>query len=123
MNWNRCQLMGRLTREVDLRYIPSGQAVATLSLAVNSKWGKSDDRKEETLFIDITAWSKTAENCAEFLSKGSAVFIEGRMKTESWDDKDTGKKRTKIGVSALSVQFLDGKKKEEQGEPSSEIPF
>jgi single-strand DNA-binding protein len=102
--------MGNLTRDLEIRYIPSGQAVTTLGLAVNEKYGKGDDAKENTLFVDIVAWGKTAENCVEFLSKGSPVFVEGKLRLETWDDKETGAKRSKISVTALSVQFLSSGK-------------
>ena len=105
---NKVFLMGNLTRDPELRYIPSGQAVTTLGLAVNNKFGKGEDAKEDVLFIDVTVWAKSAENCAEYLGKGSPVFIEGRLKLESWDDKESGQKRSKVSVTAISVQFLSG---------------
>jgi single-strand DNA-binding protein len=107
-NLNKVFLMGNLTRDPELRYIPSGQAVTTLGLAVNNKFGKGEDAKEDVLFIDVTVWAKTAENCAEYLGKGSPVFVEGRLKLETWDDKETGQKRSKVSVTANSVQFLSG---------------
>lgn len=96
--------MGNLTRDPELRYTPSGQAVTTLGLAVNTKYGKGENRKEDVLFIDISVWGKTAENCVEYLGKGSPVFIEGRLKFRTWDQE--GQKRSKIDVTASSVQFL-----------------
>ena len=114
MHCNKVFLMGNLTRDPEIRYIPSGQAVTTLGLAVNEKHGKGDDAKETVLFIDVTVWSKTAENCAEYLKKGSPVFIEGKLRLETWDDKETQQKRSKVSVTALSVQFLSsGKDKPE----------
>jgi len=101
---NKVFLIGNLTRDPELRYIPSGQAVATLGLAVNNKYGKGEDQKDDVLFIDVTVWAKSAENCAEYLSKGSPVFIEGRLKFRTWEQD--GQKRSKIDVTATSVQFL-----------------
>ena len=131
MSVNRCFLMGNLTREPEIRYIPSGQAVTTLGLAVNEKYGKGDDVKENVLFVDVTAWGKTAENCAEYLKKGSPVFVEGRLKLETWDDKETGQKRSKIKVTAYRFSSWDGRGKptETQGgdfappDDDSEVPF
>ena len=101
---NKVFLIGNLTRDPELRYIPSGQAVATLGLAVNNKFGKGEDQKDDVLFVDVTVWAKSAENCAEYLSKGSPVFIEGRLKFRTWEQD--GQKRSKIDVTATSVQFL-----------------
>jgi len=101
---NKVLLMGNLTRDPELRYIPSGQAVTTLGLAVNNRFGKGADQKEDVLFVDVDVWAKTAENCAQYLHKGSPVFIEGRLKFQQWE-KD-GQKRSKISVTAMSVQFL-----------------
>jgi len=103
---NRVFLMGNLTRDPELRYIPSGQAVCAFGLAVNNKYGSGDDRKEDTLFIDVTVWGKAAESSAEYLKKGSPVFIEGRLRLRQWDDKETGQKRSKMEVTASTVQFL-----------------
>ncbi len=107
-NLNKVFLMGNLTRDPELRYIPSGQAVSTLGLAVNNKFGK--DQKEDVLFIDVDVWGKTAENCTQYLHKGSPVFIEGRLRLQQWDDKTSGQKRSKVSVTANSVQFLSSGK-------------
>lgn len=124
--FNKVLLLGNLTRDPEIRYIASGQAVTTFGLAVNEKYGKGEDAKESILFIDITSWGKSAESCAEFLKKGSPVFIEGRLRLENWDDKETGQKRSKVSVTAQSVQFLSsGEKKESeaQAQDDLEIPF
>jgi len=114
-NFNKVFLMGNLTRDPELRYIPSGQAVATLGLAVNNRFGKGEDQKEDVLFIDVTVWGKTAENCAEYLSKGRSVFIEGRLKFRTWEQD--GQKRSKVDVTASTVQFLGSGK--QGGKPAS----
>ena len=104
---NKVFLIGNLTKDVELRYIPSGEACATLSLAVNEKYGE----KDSVLFMDCVAWKKTAENCAEYLKKGSPVFVEGKLKTRSWD-KD-GVKHYKTEVVVFNVQFLGSPKQPE----------
>ncbi len=125
---NRVFLMGNLTRDPELRYIPSGQAVCTLGLAVNNKYGSGDDKKEEVLFIDVNVWGKSAENCAEYLKKGRLVFIEGRLKWRQWE-KD-GQKKSKIDVTAISVQFMPAggggaggqPKQQSEDEPPQDAP-
>jgi len=103
---NKVQLMGNLTRDIELRYTPSGKAVADLGLAINNKYKKGDDWVEEVTFVDVTLWGKLAENCAEYLEKGKACFIEGRLKFEQWETDD-GDKRSKLKVEAITVQFLN----------------
>jgi single-strand DNA-binding protein len=105
---NKVFLMGRLTFDPELRYAPSGSAVSELRLAINRAWtGRDGERKEESLFIDVTVWDRQAENCCQYLKKGSQVHIEGALKMDTWDDKTTGEKRSKIKVLAERVQFLD----------------
>ena len=105
---NKVFLMGNLTRDPELRYTPSGMAVTTLGLAVNNKFKRGDEWVEDVLFIDITVWGKSAENCTEYLSKGRPVMVEGRLKHHTWEDQ-SGNKRSKVDVTAMSVQFLGGK--------------
>jgi len=97
--------MGNLTRDPELRYTASGAAVASFGLAVNRKYKAGEEWKEEVCFVDITVWAKQAENCAEFLHKGSPVFLEGRLNYQSWES-DTGQKRNKLEVVANNIQFL-----------------
>ncbi len=113
-NVNKVFLLGRLTRDPELRYTPGGTAVTDLGLAVNRYFTARDGeaRTEETLFIDVTVWSRQAENCCQFLKKGQQVHVEGYLRTDSWDDKTTGEKRTKIKVVADNVQFLGGSRDE-----------
>jgi len=112
-SYNKTILLGNLTADPELRYTGNGTAVCDLRLAVNTK---SKD-KEETLFIDCTVWDKTAENCAEYLHKGSQVLVEGRLRTDQWEDRDTGKKRSKIAMTANTVQFLGGANEERGSKP------
>jgi len=109
-NLNKVLLIGNLTRDPELRYIPSGTAVVDLGLAVNRRVKKSDGTwGEEAAFIDVTVWGKQAENCAEYLSKGRPIFVEGRLQFDQWEDKKTGDKRSKLKVTADNVQFLGGR--------------
>src|SRR5260221_1278614 len=107
MNLNKVQLAGRLTRDPKIRYTHSGVAVADIGIAV-SRFFKSGqgETKEETDFIDVTACGRPAETIQKHLSKGRAVYIEGRLKLEQWDDKQTGAKRSKLKVVAESMQFV-----------------
>lgn len=108
--FNLVVIMGRLTRDLELRYSASGTAVANTSLAINSSFTpKGGERREETTFVECTLFGKTAENTAKFCKKGSPIHVSGRLKTESWTDKTTGKERQKLVVVAESVQFIGGK--------------
>jgi single-strand DNA-binding protein len=104
-SFNKVLLMGNLTRDPELRYTSGGAAVASFGLAVNRKYKAGDEWKEEVCFVDITVWAKQAENCAEYLHKGSPVFVEGRLNYQSWES-DTGQKRNKLEVVANNIQFL-----------------
>jgi single-strand DNA-binding protein len=105
---NKVFLMGRLTFDPELRYTPSGSPVTELRMAVNRGWtGRDGERKEETLFIDVTVWDRQAENCCQYLKKGSSVHVEGALKMDTWDDKTSGEKRSKVKVLADRIQFLD----------------
>jgi single-strand DNA-binding protein len=113
---NKVFLMGRLTFDPELRRTTGGTAVTELRLATTRSWsGRDGERREETLFIGVTVWDRQAENCCQFLRKGSAVHVEGSLKMDSWDDKNTGEKRSKILVHADRVQFLDGRRGDSAG--------
>jgi single-strand DNA-binding protein len=103
--------MGRLTFDPELRRTPSGTAVAELRMATSRSWpGRDGERREETLFIDVTVWDRQAETCCQYLRKGSSIHVEGYLKMDTWDDKTTGEKRSKIRVQADRVQFLDARR-------------
>lgn len=106
-SYNKVQLIGNLTRDIELRYTPKGSPVADMAIAVNRKW-KDDQGQvhEEVTFVEIALWGKTAESCAKYLRKGSPAFVEGRLELQTWDDKQTGQKRSKLRVVAEGVQFL-----------------
>src|ERR1700687_2279184 len=107
-SFNRVILIGNLTRDPELRYIPSGTAVTEIGLAVNDRHkGPNGDWIEETTFVDVTLWARTAEVASEYLSKGSSVLIEGRLKLDTWE-KD-GKKNSKLRVIGEKMQMLGGR--------------
>jgi len=106
-NLNKVFLIGNLTRDPEVRYTPKGTAIAAIGLAVNRQWTtETGERKEEVTFIDVEVWGRQAETAGQYLAKGRPVFIEGRLKLDSWDDKETGQKRSKMKVVAERVQFL-----------------
>jgi single-strand DNA-binding protein len=104
---NKVMLLGNLTRDPELRYTPQGAAVCEFALALNHTYTnkQTGQRVEEVSFIDIVAWGRTAETCAEYLKKGRQVFVEGRLKQDRWDNPD-GKKMSKVRVTAEQVTFV-----------------
>lgn len=115
---NKVFLIGRLTKDPELRYTANGFPVTDLRLATSRAFQNKDgERREEQLFIDVTVWNRQAENCCQFLRKGRMVHVEGYLKMDAWDDKTTGEKRSKIKVEADRVQFLDGGPRREDGGP------
>lgn len=108
-NFNKVLLMGRLTRDIELRYTPSNQAVANIGLAVNRRWRNKDGQdQEETTFVDCEAWGRTAEVMSQYLAKGRPVFIEGRLRLDTWQDKEGGN-RSKLKVVIDNFQFVDSR--------------
>ena len=108
-SFNRVVLVGNLTRDPEIKYMPSGTAVATFGLAVNRRYTSRDgERKEEVNFFDIETWSKTAEICSEYLNKGRAVLVEGRLKQDRWED-ESGNKHSRLKIIAQTIQFLGGR--------------
>lgn len=115
MDLNQANLIGRLTRDPESRTIASGQSLCSFSVACGRKFkGQDGTQKEETLFIDCTAWGKTAEHIGQYLKKGSRVYVGGRLRLETWEDKNSGGKRNKISLVAENVIFLDGAAKQEE---------
>ena len=113
MQANITVVAGNLVRDVELRYTPNGKAVCNLNLAINNTYGKGEDKKQDTVFIDVVVWNGMAEACNNYISKGSPIYVEGRLSQESWEDKE-GKKRSKIKIIATRVQFLGPKKEEKE---------
>lgn len=107
-SYNRVILIGNLTRDPEVKYLASGTAVAEIGLAVNRQFTdkNSNERKEEVTFVDVTLWGREAELAGEYLAKGRPVMIEGRLQMDSWDDKATGQKRSKLKVVGERMQFL-----------------
>src|SRR5687768_11135365 len=116
--FNKVILAGNLTRDPELRYTPSGTAIAKFGLAINRKWkdAQSGEMKEEVTFIDVDAFGKTAETIGNFLKKGRPILIEGRLKLDQWDDKQTQQKRSRLGVVLESFNFLDSGNREGGGD-------
>ena len=104
---NKVLLIGNVTRDPEIRYTPGGSAVSTLGIATNRKFTTSGgEEREEVCFVDIDVWGKQAESCHANLRKGAPIFVEGRLKFDQWDDRDTGRKRSRLLVTAERVQFL-----------------
>ena len=104
---NKVILMGNLTHDPDLRGLQSGQSVCTLRLAINRRFTNAGGQEqEETCFVDVTVWGKAANNCRQYLSKGSQVLVEGRLRYETWEDRNGGGQRSKLSVVAENVQFM-----------------
>ena len=108
---NRVQLIGRLGKDPDSKYTPTGKKVAHFSLAISQRWKTGGESKEYTEWVNIEAWGRLGEVCQEYLKKGSLVYLEGRLKTEKYEDKGETKYFTR--VVALGLQFLDKKDKDE----------
>lgn len=108
-SYNRTIIVGNLTRDVELRHIPSGTAVADIGVAINDREKRGDEWVDVTTFVDVTLWGRTAEVAAEFLSKGSPVLVEGKLRLETWNAKESGEKRSKLKVVADKMQLLGSK--------------
>jgi single-strand DNA-binding protein len=141
-SFNRVILMGNLTRDPELRHTPGNQAVANIGLAVNRRWRSAEgETREEVTYIDCEAWGKTAETLCKYLKKGRPIFIEGRLKLDQWEDKESGKKQSKLRVVIEGFQFIDSRQESPGsensgsrggvsgggqgggGEPNDDIPF
>lgn len=116
-NFNKVILAGNLTRDPELRYTPKGTAIAKFGLAINRNWtGEDGQKREEVTFVDVDAFGKQAEVIGQYLRKGRPVLVEGRLKLDQWDDKQTGQKRSRLGVVLEQFQFIDsGRGGENQG--------
>ena len=110
-SFNKVILLGNLTRDPEVRYTAGGSAVTEVSLAVNRQWTdrQTNERKEEVTFVEVTLWGRTAEVAGEYLSKGRPCLIEGRLQLDRWEDKETGKNRSKLKVVGETLQLLSGK--------------
>ncbi len=106
---NKVILIGNLTRDVEIRYTPRGTAVTDIGMAINRFWSEDGQRREETTFVDVTLWGRQAEIANEYLQKGRPVFIEGRLQLDTWDDPQSGQKRSKLKVVGENLQLLGGR--------------
>lgn len=111
LGFNRVILKGGVSRDIQVRYLPSGSAVTEIGLAVNRSWfdKATNAKKDDCTFVDVTLWGKQAEIAGEYLAKGSQVLIEGRLQLESWDDKETGQKRQKLKVVGETLLMLNSR--------------
>ena len=110
-SFNKVILVGNLTRDPQVKYTTGGTAVAELGLAVSRQWfdKQANTKKEETTFVDVTLWGRTAEVAGEYLAKGKQVLIEGRLQLDTWDDRETGQKRSKLKVVGENMTMLGGR--------------
>ena len=115
----RVVVVGNLTRDPEVRYLPSGQAVCDLGVAINERVKKGTEWVEEPTFLDVTLWEKTAETAGQYLRKGSQVLIEGRLRQETWNDKNTGDKRSKLKIIGDRMVMLGSRPDGAGGAPRS----
>jgi single-strand DNA-binding protein len=109
-NYNKVLLMGRLTRDPEVKYTSGGTAIAKLSMAVNRNWtNKEGQKQEDTTFVDVDAFGRQAEVIGQYIKKGNPIFIEGNLRLDQWDDKQTGEKRSKLKVVLDRFEFIDSK--------------
>jgi single-strand DNA-binding protein len=127
-SFNKVMIIGNLTRDPEMKYTPKGTAIAEIGLAVNRNFtAENGEKREEVTFIDVTLWGRVAEIVGEYCKKGRPLFVEGRLQLDSWDDKQTGQKRSKLKVIGENIQLLGGRDGGgggggggEQGEPGGE---
>ena len=115
-SYNKVIVMGNLTRDPEMQYTPNGAGVCKFSLAMNRKFKVQEEMREEVCFVEVTVWGKQAESCAQYLSKGRIALVEGRLTQDTWDDKDTGAKRSKLFITADNVQFMSPKEDGQGGQ-------
>ena len=119
---NKVFLLGNLTRDPDLRGLPSGQSVCELRLAVGRRYQNSNGQEvDDTCFVDVVVWGRSAGNCKQFLSKGSQVMVEGRLQLDQWEDRNSGTQRSRLRVVAEQVQFMS-RRNAEGSAPAGNAP-
>ena len=118
-SYNKVILIGNLTRDPQVKFLPSGMAVADIGLAINHTWfdKQTNSKKEEVTFVEVTLWGRTAEVAGEYLTKGKQVLIEGRLQMDSWEDRETKQKRTKLKIHGENMTML-GSRTDGGGPPS-----
>lgn len=113
---NRVLIIGNLTRDPELRHTSGGSAVCKLGVAINRRFTTSGgEQREETCFVDVDIWGRQAEACGRYLNKGAQVFVEGRLQMDEWQDRETGRKRSRLRINGERVQFLDSRQQGEGG--------
>src|SRR5229473_5165370 len=116
-NFNKVILAGNLTRDPELRYTPKGTAIAKITVAINRSWKtETGETKEEVTFVDVDAFARQAEVIGQYFKKGRPILIEGRLRYETWEDKQTNQKRSKLGVVLENFQFMDSNRGGEGGD-------
>ncbi len=122
-SFNKVILLGNLTRDPELRYTPKGTAIARLGLAVNRVWRtESGEQKEEVAFVDVDAFGRPAETIAQYMKKGRPILLEGRLRYDTWEDKQSGQKKSKLSVVLESFQFVDFRGAPETANTPAEAP-
>ena len=122
-NLNKVMIMGNLTRDPEVKYTPKGTAVADLALAINRVYSTdAGEKREETTYVDVELWGRQAEIAGEYLRKGRPVYIEGRLKLDTWDDKQTGQKRSKMRVVGEALQLLGSRDGGGGGSEGDDVP-
>ena len=120
---NKVMIMGRITREIELRKTPKNKSVADIGLAVNRRRkDESGQMIDETTFVDVTLWGRTAEVVHQYSGKGQPIFVEGRLETDTWEDKDTGQKRYKLKIVGENVQLMGSKAENEASKKTNGSP-
>lgn len=121
-NLNKVMLIGNLTRDPELKYTPKGTAVCEAGLAINRSFTPTEggERREETTFVDVTFWGRTAEVVHQYCKKGRPLFVEGRLQLDTWEDKQSGQKRSRLRVVGEGFQFLGGRSSDSEGAPASQ---
>jgi single-strand DNA-binding protein len=107
---NKVMIIGNLTRDPEVKYTPKGQAIAEISLAVNRSYSTADgEKREEVTYLEVTFWGKQAEVLGQWMKKGRPLYVEGRLRLDSWEDKETGKKQSRLRITGEEFQFLGSK--------------
>ena len=107
---NKVMIIGNLTRDPELKYTPKGQAIADISLAVNRNYTTADgEKREEVTYLEVTFWGKQAEVLGQWMKKGRPLYVEGRLRLDSWEDKESGKKQSRLRITGEEFQFLGSK--------------
>jgi len=120
---NKCTFIGNLTRDPEVKYMTSGDAVANVSIACNESWkDKSGEKQESVEFVNLVFYRKLAEIVGEYIKKGAPIYVEGKMKTRSWEDKESGQKRYATEIIVNEMQMLGGKRDNEQQDGSDPAP-